>query len=417
MEKMSTPRIDRSPRRVAILVAGFTMVGPFSIDAIFPGFPAIASEFTASPVMMQQIISVYLGGFALMSLFHGPLSDAVGRRKVVLSSTFMFVLASAGAALSPSLHVLLAWRLIQGCSAGGGVIVGRAVIRDLAEGPVAQRMIAHVMMIFAVSPAVAPIAGAYLCGFSGWRTVFWAVGVFAGLLLLAAGLALPESLPVDQRHSLNLHSLLQTYRRISVDHQFMLLSTSSALIFGALFLYISSAPKFIFDFLRLSASDFYWLFVPAVTGIVTGSAVAARVSGRLTDSRILRVGFGIMMLACVVNSTMNAVVRNAPLPWAVLPIGLEGFGIALSQPFLTLLALERFPRQRGAASSMQAFLALIVNTTVAGLISPAVLISPFTLSAAAFAINAGGLILWLLTGHTKDRIAHQVAGDETIVAD
>ena len=105
--------IGQPPRRVAFLIAGLAMFGPFSIDAIFPGFPAIAAEFGASTVMMQQIISVYLGGFALMSLFHGPLSDALGRRKVVLWSTFVFVLASAGAALSPS---FLAWRLIQGRS-------------------------------------------------------------------------------------------------------------------------------------------------------------------------------------------------------------------------------------------------------------------------------------------------------------
>ena len=98
------------------------MFGPFSIDAIFPGFPLIAKDLAASPVMMQQIISVYLVGFGLMSLFHGPLSDALGRRKVVLWSTVVFVLASAWAALSSSLEILLAWRLIQGCSAGGGVI-------------------------------------------------------------------------------------------------------------------------------------------------------------------------------------------------------------------------------------------------------------------------------------------------------
>jgi len=367
--------------------------------------------------MMQQIISVYLGGFGLMSLFHGPLSDALGRRKVVLWSTFIFVLASAGAALCPSFHLLLAWRLIQGCSAGGGVIVGRAIIRDLVEGPVAQRMIAQVMMIFAVSPAIAPIAGAYLCSFGGWRAVFWAVGVFAGLLLLCAGLTLPESLPVDQRHNLNLGSLLQTYRRISLDHQFMLLSMSTALNFGALFLYISSAPRFIFDFLHLSNSEFYWLFVPAVAGIVTGSGVAMRTSGHFADSAVLRIGFGIMIVACIVNSAMTWALHYPNLPWAVLPLGLEAFGIALNQPLLTLLALERFPRQRGAASSMQAFLALGVNATVSGLISPAASINPFTLSVAAFAINAIGFILWLLTGRAKERSAHQVTAEETIIAD
>jgi MFS transporter, DHA1 family, multidrug resistance protein len=183
-------------------------------------------------------------------------------------------------------------------------------LRDLAEGPVAQRTIAQVMMIFAVSPAIAPIAGAFLCGFGGWRSVFWAVGVFAGLLLLIAGL----TLPVGHRHRLNFGSLLQTYRRISLDHRFMLLSMSTALNFGSLFLYISSAPRFIFNFLHLSSTEFYWLFVPAVTGIITGSAVAMRSSGRFTDSTVLCLGFGIMMLACIVNNAMNAVLHYPQLP-------------------------------------------------------------------------------------------------------
>jgi len=413
---MEAMKVDQPPRRIAFLVAGMAMFGPFSIDAIFPGFPAIAAEFGASSVMMQQIISVYLAGFALMSLFHGPLSDALGRRKVVLWSTFVFVLASAGAALSPSLKVMLGWRLIQGCSAGGGVIVGRAIIRDIAAGPIAHRMIAHVMMIFAVAPAVAPIAGAYLCGFGGWRTVFWAVSAFAGAILLLSGLTLAESLHIEHRHRLSVGSLL-IYRRVGVDRQFVLLAMSSALNFGALFLYISSAPRFVLDFLHLSVNEFYWLFVPAVTGIITGSWVAGRISGRFADAAVLRVGFGIILIACAVNAFMNVLMRRPHLPWAVVPIGLQAFGIALNQPLLTLLALDRFPRHRGAASSVQAFLALSVNATVSGIVSPLVSLSPFTLSAAVLAVSVAGFFLWLLSGRSEDAAMHHVVEDETSVSE
>jgi MFS transporter, DHA1 family, multidrug resistance protein len=114
---------------------------------------------------------------------------------------------------------------------------------------------------------------------------------------------------------------------------------------------------------------------------------------------------------------MNVVLKKPVLPWAVVPICLNAFGIALSQPLLTLLGLERFPRQRGAAASMQAFLALVVNATVSGLLAPAAVSNPFTLSAVALAINAGGFILWLLTGMAKEKGAHRVAGDEGVIAD
>jgi DHA1 family bicyclomycin/chloramphenicol resistance-like MFS transporter len=220
--------------------------------------------------------------------------------------------------------------------------------------------------------------------------VFLATGIFAAVLLLVATLTLPESLPAQHRFPTNLASLLCTYRRVSCDRQFMLLSMSNALNFGALFLYISSAPRFILDFLHLSNGDFYWLFVPAVVGILTGSAFASRCSSRFS---------------------------HTVLPWAVLPITFLAFGIALSQPLLTLLGLERFPKQRGAASSMQAFLSLLVNAAVSGVLSAAVARTPFTLSAAALAISAAGLLFWLATGRARGRTAHEFSGEETAIAD
>ena len=414
---MSSLQTSRPPRHIAYLVAGFAMFGPFSIDAMFPGFPAISAELSASPIMMQQIISIYLIGFASMSLVHGPLSDAYGRRKIVFWSTLIFVIASAGAALSHSMTLLLIWRLIQGCSAGGGVIVGRAIIRDLVAGPEAHRMIAQVMMIFAVSPAIAPIAGAFLCGVGGWRVVFLATGIFAVVLLLVATLTLPESLPVEHRFPTNLASLLDTYRRVSRDWQFMLLSMSNALNFGALFLYISSAPRFILDFLHLSIGDFYWFFVPAVVGILAGSALASRCSRRFSHSAVLRAGFGLMIAAGIANAGMNEVLQKPVLPWAVVPITFLASGIALNQPLLTLLGLERFPRQRGAASSMQAFLSLLVNATVSGVLSPAVSQTPFTLSAAALAISAAGFLFWFAAGRPRESAAHEITGEETTTAE
>jgi DHA1 family bicyclomycin/chloramphenicol resistance-like MFS transporter len=313
--------------------------------------------------------------------------------------------------------LLLIWRLIQGCSAGGGVIVGRAIIRDLVAGPEAHRMIAQVMMIFAASPAIAPIAGAFLCGVGGWRVVFLATGIFGVVLLLVATLTLPESLPLEHRFPTNLALLLGTYRRVSRDKQFMLLSMSNALNFGALFLYISSAPRFVLDFLHLSIGDFYWLFVPAVVGILVGSALASRCSRRFSHLAVLRAGFGIMMAAGIANAGMNEVLQNPVLPWAVLPITFLAVGIALNQPLLTLLGLERFPKQRGAASSMQAFLSLLVNATVSGVLSPAVSQTPFTLSAAALAISGAAFLFWFAAGRPWERTAHEIAGEETTTAE
>lgn len=140
--------------RMALLLGGLAMFGPFSIDTIFPAFPQIGAQLDADKVAMQQTISVYLIAYALMSVVHGPVSDAIGRRRVILAGLSVFALASAGCALARDLPALLAFRALQGLSAGVGLIVGRAVIRDLYHGDDAQRLMSQVSMVFGIAPAI-----------------------------------------------------------------------------------------------------------------------------------------------------------------------------------------------------------------------------------------------------------------------
>lgn len=155
----AAPRTDATPRFLALLLAGLAMFGPFSIDTIFPAFPQIAAQLGADKVAMQQTISVYLIAYAAMSIVHGPLSDAIGRRRVILGGLAVFTLASVGCALATDLSTLLAFRALQGLSAGVGLIVGRAVVRDVLHGDDAQRLMSQVSMIFGIAPAIAPVIG------------------------------------------------------------------------------------------------------------------------------------------------------------------------------------------------------------------------------------------------------------------
>src|SRR5690606_8165927 len=148
-----------------------------AIDAIFPAFPALREDFGASHGAVQQTISVYLAAYALMSVLHGPLSDAIGRRPVILAGVPIFVFACIGAALSQSLFWLLVFRALQGMSAGAGLIVARAVIRDCLDGDAAQKLMAQATMIFSVAPAIAPIIGGWILGWSQWHAIFWAMAL------------------------------------------------------------------------------------------------------------------------------------------------------------------------------------------------------------------------------------------------
>lgn len=357
-------------RGLAALLGGLAMFGPFSIDTIFPAFPQIGAQLGADATAMQQTISVYLLAYALMSLVHGPLSDAIGRRRVILGGLCVFALASAGCALSPDLPTLLAFRALQGLSAGVGLIVGRAVIRDVLHGDDAQRLMSQVSMIFGIAPAIAPIIGGWLLGWTRWPGIFWFMVAFALALLLSSALWLPETHAREARLALAPRRMLRDYVAIFRNARFQRLAAAGAFNFSGLFLYIASAPVFVLDLLGLNQRQFAWFFVPMIGGMMLGAFVSGRIAGRVSGVRQSALGFACCGLAALGNIAYNALAPSLSLPWAILPMSLNAFGIALVFPILTLAILDMYPRQRGSASSLQAFTGLVLNAIVAGVLSP-----------------------------------------------
>jgi len=359
-----------STRRLAVLLAGLAMFGPFSIDTIFPAFPQMAAQLGADKVAMQQTISVYLIAYALMSVVHGPLSDAIGRRRVILGGLAVFTLASVGCALSRDLGTLLAFRALQGLSPGVGLIVGRAVIRDVLHGDDAQRLMSQVSMIFGIAPAIAPIIGGWMLGAGRWPLIFWFLAAFGVVLLGSVGRWLPETHPPEARLKVKPARLVRDYVAIGTNPRFQRLAAAGALNFAGLFLYIASAPAFVMELLRLGERDFAWLFIPTIGGMTLGAFVSGRVAGRWEPARQVQAGFACSGLAAAANLAYNALAGDIAVPWAVLPMSLAAFGVALAFPVLTLAILDMYPRQRGSASSLQAFFQLVLNSAVAGLLSP-----------------------------------------------
>lgn len=406
-EPPDAPMTAASPstRRLALLLAGLAMFGPFSIDTIFPAFPQLAQRLGVDEVAVQQTVSVYLLFYGLMSLAHGPLSDAWGRKRVILGGLVVFVGASVGCALSTDLTTLLMFRALQGLSAGVGMIVGRAVIRDLYHGHDAQRLMSQVSMIFGIAPAIAPIIGGWiLLSGAGWPLIFWFLVVFSLLLLVATARFLPETHPIDARTPLSPRGLVRDYLRIGSNPRFMRLALAGSINFGGIFLYIASAPMFVMQHLRLGEGGFAWLFIPTIGGMTAGSFLSGRMAGLTTPTRQVRIGF----ICCAVSAVLNiGYVATAPqlvLPWAVLPIFIGGLGMALIFPILALAVLDMYPHQRGLASSLQAFLQLMVSTLVAGLVSPLLSHSPLQLALGQAAFFAVGFLFWYWE-HRRERAA------------
>ncbi|MBS0291384.1 MAG: multidrug effflux MFS transporter [Proteobacteria bacterium] len=399
----------RGPRwALAILLALLGMVGPFSIDTYLPAFPAISQALAATPVQMQQTLSAYLFAFAFMTLFHGSLSDSFGRRPVVLWGLAIFTLASMGCALAQSIGQLVAFRALQGLSAGAGIVVSRAVIRDVFPPTQAQRVMSQVTIFFGVAPAIAPIVGGWLSVHLGWHSVFWfltGVGVF---LWLANWRLLPETLPAHGRQPLHLGHLMRGYWELGTSPRFLLLALASGVPFNGMFLYVLSAPAFLGDLLGLAPTQFFWLFLATISGIMGGAWMSGRLAGRIAPKRQIRHGFVIMLAMALLNLGANLLFK-AHVAWAVWPIGIFSFGWALMVPVVTLLVLDLYPQRRGMASSLQAFVGATANGLVAGVVAPLVMHSTVLLALASLLMMCVGLLSWVYLHHRWPEIGRTAA--------
>ena len=383
---------------LAVLLAVLGMLGPFSIDTYLPAFAGIATALGATPVEMQQTLSAYLFGFAFMNLFHGALADSFGRRPVVLWGIALFTIASAGCALSQSIGQLVFFRAVQGLSTGAGIVVSRAVIRDMFPPAQAQQVMSQVTIYFGVAPAVAPIVGGWLFVHTGWHSIFWFLALVGAILWITNFRLLPETLHPSHRQPFNVRHLMRGYWALGSSPKFLLLALASGVPFNGMFLYVLSAPAFLGEHLKLEPTQFFWFFILTISGIMGGAWLSGRLAGRIAPKRQIRHGFVIMFVVGIANVALNTVLEPHPA-WALLPIAIFSFGWALMVPVVTLLVLDLVPERRGMASSLQAFVGSTANGVVAGVISPLVMHSALGLATASLLMMCIGLTSWMYLHH------------------
>ncbi len=400
----------RAPRwALAILLAVPGMLGPFSIDTYIPAFTGIAQSLGATPVEMQQTLSAYLFGYAFMNLFHGALADSFGRRPVVLWGLAVFTLASVGCALSQSIGHLVFFRAVQGLSTGAGIVVSRAVIRDMFPPAQAQQVMSQVTIYFGVAPAIAPIVGGWLFVNTGWHSIFWFLVVVGVIVWIANYKLLPETLHVSQRQPFNVRHLMRGYWQLGSSPRFLLLALASGVPFNGMFLYLLAAPVFLGMHLALAPTEFFWFFVLNIGGIMAGAWLSGRLAGKIAPKRQIRHGFVIMLVIAVVNLVANMLFK-ASASWAIFPIAVFAFGWALMVPVVTLLVLDLYPERRGMASSLQAFIGSTANGVVAGVIAPLVMHSTVAMATASLLMMGVGLVAWIYLHHHWPEIGRTVDG-------
>lgn len=393
----TTPAAHLASRRFrfgfAAMLASLATLGPFSIDAYLPAFAGIQASLGATPLQIQQTLSGYLFAFGLMFLFHGALSDSFGRKPVIMVALVVYTLASVGAALAASVSGLIGWRVMQGLSVGAGMVVGRAMIRDLFGPEDAQRLMSLVTLFFGLAPAIAPVIGGWLFVGFGWRSIFWFLALVGALLVAVGWRFLPETLAPDKRQSFHPVPLLKGYEEVGINVRFLLLSIAVGFNFNGFFLYIVSAPAFLGGHLGLGPEEYAWLFVPCIAGIMIGAQLSGRAAGRYPAATTVLRGYGFIGFAALLN-LVYSFAATPSVPWAVIPIAIYGIGFAMAMPSISLITLDLFPTRRGMAASLQGFVSGMINVLVAGVVSPLLWHDPRLLAIGMALMALAGFASW-----------------------
>lgn len=379
-----------SPLFLSVVLASLAALAPFAIDTYLPAFTALETDLAAQPVALQQSLTFYLLPYAIMTLWHGAISDSIGRMTTIKWGLGIFVLASIGCALAKDVQTLWFFRALQGLSGGAGNVVARAMVRDLFEGPQAQRVMATVQMLFGIAPAVAPIIGGFLLGIH-WQAIFIFLALYAALALFAALKYLPETMPPEKRMPLSAKQVVKDYRILFSDAEYFRLVFSISANFAGFFLYVLASPVFLVKHLGLTEQQFGYMFIPTVCGMMLGSYFAKRAAGVYSRQQVVQWAYAWMSITVIGNIIACYFLINSV--WLILPIALFNVGMALAMPVLSIAALDRHPKIRGTAASGQAFCQMLLSSLSAGLIAPLLWSSPLGL---ALGMAAYSIIGWLV---------------------
>ena len=377
-----------NPKVIALAV--LASLAPFAIDTYLPGFHIIASDLLSTPSYVQQSLTFYLIPYTVMTLFHGAISDSIGRITTIKWGLALFFFASIGCALSTSVEELWFFRALQGIGGGAGNVVARAMVRDLYEGAQAQRVMATIQIIFGIAPAVAPIVGGFLLDYE-WQSIFIFLAFYAGIAIFLSSKILPETMPLKDRLPFDLKSISKRYRTIFKDKEFIFLILSISANFSAFFLYVLASPIFLIDLLGFSEKQFAYLFVPTVCGMIIGSFIAKKTAGVISPSKVTKFGYFWMALITISNVVFCYFFDNNPIV-NIGFIALYNIGMAAIMPIISIAALDCFPKARGTAASGQAFMQMLFSSAVAGVIVPICWFSTFGLSLGLFFILMFGLV-------------------------
>ena len=399
----AAPSPHRARLRLIVILGSLSAFGPLSIDMYLPALPALRRELETGASGAQATLSACLLGLALGQLLAGPLSDALGRRRPLLIGLVAYAAVSLLCALAPSVTALVVLRFGQGFAGAAGIVIARAVVRDLYSGVAAARFFSLLMLVNGLAPILAPIFGAQLLRFTSWRGVFVALAVVGGGLLLAAATGLAETLPSARRRSGGTRDTLRTFRRLLRDPAFVGRALPAGMAIAAMFAYIAGSPFVLQEIHGVSERQFSFLFGMNALGLMLASQINGRLVGRVPLARLLIGGLignasgGLALLSVILAGGGLAGV----LPSLFLLVASLGFVL----PNATALALSRFPETAGSASALIGLLQYAIGAAAAPLVGIAGERDARPMAVVIAAFSLAGLLVFLALGRGHEDLA------------
>ncbi|WP_244290080.1 MULTISPECIES: multidrug effflux MFS transporter [Exiguobacterium] len=357
-----------TPRRLTlILILGsLAALGPLSIDMYLPAFPDMSRSFDASASLIQLSLTACMLGMALGQLIVGPLSDVRGRKRPLMVALLAYLLASLACAMAPTIEVLIALRFIQGAAGASGIVISRAIVRDLFDGPELTRFFAALSLVNGTAPILAPVIGGQLLRFGDWHFVFYLLAILSTMMLLAVALRLPETLPLDRRVEGNLTTTLKTFGRLLTDRVFIGYAFAQAFVMGAMFAYISGSPFVLQNIYGASPQQFSFLFGLNGIGIILAAQIAGRLAGRVDSERLMRISLTIVASASIL--LFLALTLTNQLIFVMIPLFFVVSSVGLISTLGFTLAMQNYGATAGSASALLGLLPMLVGSLVSPLV-------------------------------------------------
>ena len=355
--------------RMALILGLLSAVGPFAIDMYLPALPDVAADLDTSEARAALTLTSYFIAFGLAQMVYGPMSDAVGRKLPLLLGVGVFLAATVASALAPTIGWLIAARAVQGFGAATLMVVPRAVIRDMATGPDAARMMAAIMIVISVSPMLAPLSGALIMAWGGWREIFAVLGLATLVSLALIIFALPETLPPARRQPVRLAPMLTGARRLLGDRRFMGLTMIGGFAMSSFFVFLATASFVYTRQYGLSPTGFSLAFAINAIGFFSASQMAGRLAQSFGMERVISLaitGFLAMtlLLSLVVLSGFDA------LPVVVAGLFMANAALGLVMPTTMVMSLDPHPDIAGLASSLGGTIQMLTGAAMIGVTSP-----------------------------------------------